>query len=222
MDLLVVLLVLSEVLRLRLDSWGCVWLWKTCLSFEQWLIKSWLHSFFLYSVFHKGEFYLERFLMRQHCIKQFILVIFVVYRLWSLEFDISVGLWMYRSIGHLDFDFVNVWNCDLWMYRTFGLWCCECMKLWMFLWMWNCDLFVNAKGNGSWAGMACDSGRASRASSAWKSTHRAVLGPKARPVTLWGTAREARHAVPANWLSGRAGTGLCRARPGRPVGQLYT
>ena len=143
---LVVLLVLSERVS-ALESvcvWsvtvkGWVWLWKTCLSFEQWLIKSWLHSFFLSRVSHKGEFYLERFLMRQHCTKQLILVISVIYRLWSLEFDISVGLWMYRSIGHLDFDSVNVWNCDLWMYRTFGLRFYECMKLWMWMYWKFCE-----------------------------------------------------------------------------------
>ena len=120
MDLLVVLLVLSEVLRLRLDPWGCVWsvtvkgcvwLWKTCLSFEQWLIKSWLYSFFLFRISHKGEFYLERFLMRQHCTKQLILVISIVCRLWTLI------LWVYETvicecIGYFDFDSVNVWNCD--------------------------------------------------------------------------------------------------------------
>ena len=27
--------------------------------------------------------------------------------------------------------------------------------------------------------------------------------------------------MPARWLSGRAGTGPCRAGPGRPVGHLY-
>ena len=105
---------------------GCVWLWKTCLSFEQWLIKSWLHSFFLSSVSHKGEFYLERFLMRQHYTKQLILVISVVCRLWTLILwisecmklwsvnvsDISTSiLWMYENVTVSD----KFWTLILWM-----------------------------------------------------------------------------------------------------------
>jgi len=45
-------------------------------------------------------------------------------------------------------------------------------------------MFVNVKGNGLWAGTTRDSGRASRAGPARKSAHRAVPGPKARPVAL--------------------------------------
>jgi len=49
--------------------------------------------------------------------------------------------------------------------------------------LYVCEI-VNAKGNRPWTGTARDSGRASRAGPARKSVHRAVPGPKARPVAL--------------------------------------
>ena len=64
------------------------------------------------------------------------------------------------------------------------------------------------RGNRPWAGTTRDSGRALRVGPARKSAHRVMPGPKARP------GRHAR-AIPARWLSGRAGTGPGRAGPAR-------